>query len=100
MRRGMSRLFSVCQQNSCCTEVEKMAMSTVSIPLNLYSMGEVAERYWLTRDQAAYAAQAERIEPTVVAGHRRVYDERAAERIRSAVTRIQENRRHGGGGNS
>lgn len=74
-------------------------MATVSIPLNLYSIGEVAERYGFTRDQAVYAAQAERIEPTVVAGNRRLYDERAAERIRSAVTRIQENRRQGGGGN-
>ena len=74
-------------------------MATASIAINLYSIGEVATRYGFTRDQATYAAQAYRIEPTVVAGGRRLYDDYAAERIRSAVARIQQNR-HGGDGGS
>ena len=73
-------------------------MATASIPLTLYSIGEVAARYGFARDQAAYAAQAHRIDPTIVAGNRRLYDEDAAERIRSAVARIQQAREtvHGG----
>ena len=65
----------------------------------LFSIGEVAKTAGVARDQAVYAAQAYRIEPTVVAGNRRLYDEHAADRIRSALLRIQANRhrREGGG---
>ena len=57
----------------------------------LYSIGELARRLGVHRDQATYAAQAYGIDPTMVAGGRRLYDDRALERIRSAVRRVREN---------
>lgn len=66
--------------------------------LKLYSIGEVAKKAGTSRDQAVYAARAYRIDPTVVAGNRRLYDEHAAERICSAIRRIQLSRCEDAGG--
>lgn len=74
------------------------AMTEKQAHPELFSIGEVAARFGVSRDQAVYAVHAHRIEPTMVAGGRRLYDEATAEQIRSALRRIQANRQRREGG--
>jgi DNA-binding transcriptional MerR regulator len=57
------------------------------------TIGEIAERFGVPSHRIVYVVESRHIEPSGIAGHARVFDEAAVQRIGSELRRIAEDRR-------
>jgi hypothetical protein len=66
-------------------------MSTPVLP----TIGEIARRFDVPPHRVEYVVESRGIEPTGIAGHARVFDEPAVNRIASELRRIERDRNGG-----